>query len=246
MANPTEEYYKARRFSLAVCFIAFVYGKIGFHSSGVEEYFTLLGFKILNNPNLLWLGLAALVLSLWQFIAAYFLDKNEMRENKINRLDSMIVVILSAYCISMLLYKVCNSEWWFYVPLLAISSVWLVLLLSAEFIKQMLVEVASDPAAELRLLLVENKWELYYTSGNPNAHKTVTFEPAAHGFSGMVGQGRNQNECSWRIRGKYLEIYNDAAELYSRFKYDQKTDRLTHTNDPDTKSNKGQYFIRIK
>ncbi|MBT4814643.1 MAG: hypothetical protein HOJ57_29445 [Lentisphaerae bacterium] len=74
---------------------------------------------------------------------------------------------------------------------------------------------------------------------NPGANKSkiVTF-----GRDGEIGEGRNSNENRWRIRRGKLEILGHDGGLYSRFVYDPKSGRLSHTNDPDCRSILGQYF----
>jgi hypothetical protein len=66
--------------------------------------------------------------------------------------------------------------------------------------------------------------------------KTLTFE-----INGKIGEGRNDNESSWRISEGRLEILNGHGEVYSRFSV-LPDGKFQHTNDPDTKSIKGQYL----
>ncbi len=59
---------------------------------------------------------------------------------------------------------------------------------------------------------------------------------------GRIGQGRNDNEHSWRIRRGALEILGSDAKIYSRFRFDRSHGVLRHTNDPELRSIPGQYI----
>ncbi|HEY0845602.1 MAG TPA: hypothetical protein VGE12_09545 [Noviherbaspirillum sp.] len=68
--------------------------------------------------------------------------------------------------------------------------------------------------------------------------KVVTFLS-----NGEVGEGKNSNEHTWRIRRGSLEVLAKDGKIYSRFTHDKKSGKLEHTNDPDTRSIHGQYMI---
>jgi hypothetical protein len=68
--------------------------------------------------------------------------------------------------------------------------------------------------------------------------KVVTFLSG-----GEIGEGRNSNEDTWRIRRGALEVLAKDGKIYSRFVHDKKSGKLAHTNDPDTRSIHGQYMI---
>ena len=63
--------------------------------------------------------------------------------------------------------------------------------------------------------------------------------------NGRIGQGRNNNEHSWRIDNDKLIILNDKNQIYSRFIYDKETRILKNTNEYDTLSLRNQYMIRL-
>jgi len=75
---------------------------------------------------------------------------------------------------------------------------------------------------------------------NPEANKSkfVSFLP-----NGEIGEGRNNNENSWHIKRGRLEILAVDGKIYSRFRHDPVTGRLVHTNDIDTRSIHGQFFV---
>jgi len=90
-----------------------------------------------------------------------------------------------------------------------------------------------------KIILSDRRFRFVF---NPDANrsKIVTFRA-----DGEIGEGQNNNENRWRIRRGKLEILGYDGKLYSRFAYDQKTGRLTHTNDPDCRSILGQYFTPL-
>jgi hypothetical protein len=89
----------------------------------------------------------------------------------------------------------------------------------------------------LRKILISGRHFLFVFNPGANKMKMVTFLP-----DGQVGEGRNSNEHTWRIRRGKLEIFAFDGAIYSRFNYNHKTGRIEHTNDPDTRSVLGQYF----
>jgi len=90
----------------------------------------------------------------------------------------------------------------------------------------------------LASILTSSEWTLYFNP--PKGMKKITF-----GTGGLVGEGRNNNEHSWRIVNDKLEIFNANGLVFSRFFYDRALQRWTHTNDPDALSIKGQYILKI-
>lgn len=67
--------------------------------------------------------------------------------------------------------------------------------------------------------------------------KIVTFNP-----DGTIGEGRNNNENTWKIRRGRLEIYGADKKLYSSFRHDPVSGRLIHTNEANTRSIRNQYL----
>lgn len=90
----------------------------------------------------------------------------------------------------------------------------------------------------LRQLLLNGRRFVFVFSPTHGQAKVVTFLS-----SGEIGEGKNSNENTWRIRRGVLEILAQDGEIYSRFTHDKKNGKLAHTNDPDTRSIHGQYMI---
>jgi len=89
----------------------------------------------------------------------------------------------------------------------------------------------------LRQLLLGGRRFVFVFNPTMGQRKIVTFLA-----NGDIGEGRNNNEHTWRVRKGRLEIFALDGRLYSRFYYDKVSGRLKHTNDTDTRSIHGQYL----
>jgi hypothetical protein len=87
---------------------------------------------------------------------------------------------------------------------------------------------------KLRRLLNGRRFTFVYnpTSG---ANKIVTFLDG-----GEIGEGRNNNENSWRIERGLLIFVGADGKVFSRFQYDSHSGRLISTNDVDARGVCGQ------
>ena len=90
----------------------------------------------------------------------------------------------------------------------------------------------------LRQILLSGRRFIFVFNPANSKSKVVTFLP-----NGEIGEGRNSNEDSWRIRRGKLEILAFDGKIYSRFVQDKKTGRIVHTNDSDTRSIHGQFIL---
>lgn len=70
--------------------------------------------------------------------------------------------------------------------------------------------------------------------------KVLTFLP-----NGDIGRGQNDNESRWRIANGRLEILDGRGVLYSRFSLMDDGLSFHHTNEPDTRSLRGQFLVPI-
>jgi hypothetical protein len=89
----------------------------------------------------------------------------------------------------------------------------------------------------IRQILLLGRHLLFVYRPTENMSKNVTFLP-----NGQIGEGRNTNEHTWRLRRGRLELLAADGKVYSRFRFDADAGRLVHTNDPDCRSVFGQYF----
>jgi hypothetical protein len=84
-------------------------------------------------------------------------------------------------------------------------------------------------------VLTGTEWKLVF---DPNSAKGSTKITFADG--GVIDQGRNDNENSWRLRDGFLERLNSKGKIFSRFLFDEKKKCFSHTNDDDTLSLRSQ------
>lgn len=89
----------------------------------------------------------------------------------------------------------------------------------------------------LNELLLSRRCFVFVFNPTAGQGKIVTFLE-----NGDIGEGRNSNEYTWRVRKGRLEICAADGKLYSRFYHDKVSGYLRHTNDTDTRSIHGQYF----
>jgi len=89
---------------------------------------------------------------------------------------------------------------------------------------------------EMRQLLLGNRFKLIF---NPisGASKTITFLE-----DGSIGEGRNQNESTWRIADGMLEILQSDNTVHSRFIYVGNNKAFYHAGG-DLPSIKGQSIV---
>jgi hypothetical protein len=90
---------------------------------------------------------------------------------------------------------------------------------------------------QIREALVSQKYLFVYNPQN-GRNKILEFLN-----NGDIGGGRNANEWMWRIRDGKLEIINKKSEVFSRFRWNKDKDSFHHTNEPDTKSLRGQFLV---
>jgi hypothetical protein len=88
----------------------------------------------------------------------------------------------------------------------------------------------------LRLLVIGRTFIFTFNPVGPK-QKVMTFLE-----DGRIGEGRNNNESSWRLSRGCLEIFGVDNQIYSRFRFDKESGQLVHTNDAVTRSIRGQYF----
>jgi len=87
--------------------------------------------------------------------------------------------------------------------------------------------------------IINNSFRLIFNPESPQTkNKIMKF---ANG--GVITEGNNNNEATWRIKKGYLELLNSEGKIHSRFYYNPVTNRFDHTNDKDTRSIRDQYMI---
>jgi len=90
----------------------------------------------------------------------------------------------------------------------------------------------------LKKIIYKDQGFTFVYNPESKANKNMIF-----GKNGMILEGENHHEKSWRIRKGKLELLDFENKVYSRFSFDKKSGNLNHTNDPDTESIRSQYLI---
>lgn len=95
--------------------------------------------------------------------------------------------------------------------------------------------------AEMKMISIITKgvWILYFNPVSNDFNKKISFN-----IDGTIGEGNNNNEQKWRINRGLLELINSDGKIFSRFRFDEKTEKFVHTNDDDTLSIKSQTIVR--
>lgn len=96
---------------------------------------------------------------------------------------------------------------------------------------------ASRFNVDIQSALLDHRWRLFFNPEQAQS-KIITFKE-----NGVIEEGRNKNEASWRIVDGHLELVQVDGQVHSRFNYIPQNRIFAHTGDPDTKSIRGQYII---
>lgn len=97
---------------------------------------------------------------------------------------------------------------------------------------------ASAESPNLASLLMDHSWVLVFGPGLPQRQS----KPISFLRDGLIGEGRNSNENTWRIAGANLELFNSQGEIYSRFLLDHTRRKWVQTRDSETLRARGQYI----
>ena len=90
------------------------------------------------------------------------------------------------------------------------------------------------PAALIKeSFIINRQWRLFFNPKVPGLSKTKVMR---FGQDGVILEGQNNNESSWRLRYGYFEMLDSNGQVHSRFYYDPDNNQFSHTNDPDTGS----------
>lgn len=107
-------------------------------------------------------------------------------------------------------------------------------------IRRVLLPKLQEPSPDagtgrLENLLVGRPFRLVFNP--PKYSKRIVFAP-----NGMIVEGNNQNEHSWRLAAGKLELLQLNGLVHSRFSYYPTEGMFRHTNDTDTLSLRNQYI----
>lgn len=91
---------------------------------------------------------------------------------------------------------------------------------------------------DVKSAIMHGPFRLVHNPSRKGANKPISFEPG-----GLIVDGKNNNENSWRIVNGRLELLQSDGKIHSRFEYHPASRIFTHTNEVDTLSARGQTII---
>lgn len=100
-----------------------------------------------------------------------------------------------------------------------------------EYAKRLSRDLSSEKRntkTKLAILLKELEWTLDFNPNAAGARKRISFND-----DGTIGDGANENECSWAIVDNFLEIYKIDGTLQNRFTVEAGGSVWRSTNDPE-------------
>lgn len=89
----------------------------------------------------------------------------------------------------------------------------------------------------LQELLLSRPYRLFFNPDTKRS-KRIVFNG-----DGLIVEGNNKNEHSWRVKNELLELVQLDKKVHSRFSYNKTKDIFEHTNDSDTLSIRGQFIV---
>lgn len=110
---------------------------------------------------------------------------------------------------------------------------------AANKIRRALVPSKKEPKTPTSLqdVLIAMPYRLFYDP------KTKRSKRMVFRAKGVIVEGNNKNEHSWRVRNNTLELLQLDGKVHSRFTYDKNKQIFEHTNDTDTLSIRGQFMV---
>lgn len=111
---------------------------------------------------------------------------------------------------------------------------------SSNRIRRALIPKESQEKKEshtLEELILSRPYRLFFNPDTKRS-KRIVFNS-----DGLIVEGNNKNEHSWRIMNEHLELVQLDKRVHSRFYYNKAKDIFEHTNDSDTLSIRGQFIV---
>lgn len=98
-------------------------------------------------------------------------------------------------------------------------------------------KVKPKAAKTIQGILVFQPFRLFFNPRTKRS-KRMVFKP-----QGLIVEGNNKNEHSWRVSNGKLELIQLDGRVHSRFTYNKERGIFEHTNDPDTLSIWDQFMV---
>ncbi|MCK9572783.1 MAG: hypothetical protein M0R20_00080 [Candidatus Omnitrophica bacterium] len=155
-------------------------------------------------------------------------------------IDGLIIIVITAFLGFLLRIKFNFKllEFLLFPFKIPLGFMVVFLSLSLIFIKRLCFNLPYE--SKLGHLLINRKYRLIY---NPKDGRS---KEIGFGKYGKITEGQNDNEYSWHISSKRLEIFGADGKIYSRFRYDKDRQQFLHTNDSDTRSIQNQVIEPIQ
>jgi hypothetical protein len=249
--NPTDAYYKTKRSLLIFvgCLLIAIF--VGVKITQTEQKISILPFQLERPEYLSSIFAIAVLFYLFQFALQWAAQQADVQNNRFYKIDFISITTIG--CISVLLFLRSllppfpdihfeDRNWHSWASIIGGLVGVLASILAAKFTQDVAKRVGrylkkrtANEDDDLRTSVTKSPWVLHFNPSVIGAKKAITFNA-----DGTVGDGRNQNEHTWRVNNGLLEILNDAGHVYSRFSYDRNKNQFAHTNDLDTLSIKSQ------
>lgn len=122
--------------------------------------------------------------------------------------------------------------------LAAISSASLLILLQSLSRRNLRGREATGPRlSRIEQKLINSEWVLIYEP-QQNLSKPLLFNA-----DGTIGEGRDQNENTWAVSGRYLDIFRESGLLHNRFEFHDSGEKLNFVREPRAMGTKGQHIL---
>lgn len=236
ITTPNEIYYKSRRFTVAssALLLLAIYVGISLGESGTDPSGTLFSLKLKNPDSLPTVFLWVALYSIWQFLAAWYVQTQEVRGFWVNIVDCLFTGAIALFAMASFYDKFPARESW--IILLVSLGLWCVIcFFGTQKLKAFFAKKTKKKDSDLFSILISKDWKLFMNPQFPEKFKTIKFLDNGNIEDNGIAKGKN-NETTWRVREGLLEILNSEGKIFSRFRYNKAQDIFEHTNDDDTLS----------
>lgn len=191
---------------------------------------------------------------IFQVISFWSTQNQEVREHTSLSNDYVVLLFIGFFGLLSLAYSTILKStydaddnfiwrWWDFLAVVVLSGG---LAAASHWPSQLLRKqrVAQTASEELKISeeLVSHDWLMIFNPTRPvsSGSKQISFSA-----DGTIGNGRNNNEHGWRVRGRFLEILNSENKVFSRFTFNAERNAFLHTNDEDTLSLRNQRIEKL-
>ena len=244
LTTPNDIFYKGRLALVTSSALLLLAIYVGLSSDTEESVnttqsaITILSFELDNTDALPIILLLATIYSAWRFLAAWYVQSEEVRDFPVNKADCVLTGAIAVSSIASFFFPFPAGGFWGLFVILVV--IWYAIFFAGvERLGSVMSKRAKTQDERISEILTSQEWELLYDPIRSGV-KDISFQG-----DGEISEGRNQNEDTWRVREGLLEILRDTGDVQSRFRYDGNSEVFEHTNEDDTLSKRHQ-VIRKK